>query len=45
VKQFLGEKGIDPSRVSTRVGEPNKEASAKENRRIEAIFVPEGASY
>jgi len=45
VKQFLGEKGIDASRVSTRVGEPNKEASAKENRRIEAIFVPEGASY
>jgi outer membrane protein OmpA-like peptidoglycan-associated protein len=45
VKQFLGEKGIDASRVSTRVGEPSKEASAKENRRIEAIFVPEGATY
>jgi outer membrane protein OmpA-like peptidoglycan-associated protein len=45
VKQFLGEKGIDASRISTRVGEPRKEASAKENRRIEVIFVPEGATY
>jgi outer membrane protein OmpA-like peptidoglycan-associated protein len=45
VKAFLGEKGIDASRISTRVGEPNKEASAKENRRIEVIFVPEGATY
>ncbi len=45
VKQFLGEKGMDASRISTRVGEPSKEASAKENRRIEAIFVPEGATY
>jgi outer membrane protein OmpA-like peptidoglycan-associated protein len=45
VKQFLGEKGIDASRISTRVGEPNKEASAKENRRIEVVFVPEGATY
>jgi len=45
VKQFLGEKGIDASRISTRVGEPNKEASAKDNRRIEVIFVPEGATY
>jgi outer membrane protein OmpA-like peptidoglycan-associated protein len=45
VKQFLGEKGIDASRISTRVGEPSKEASAKENRRIEVIFVPEGATY
>jgi outer membrane protein OmpA-like peptidoglycan-associated protein len=44
VKQFLGEKGIDASRISTRVGEPSKEASAKENRRIEVIFVPEGAT-
>jgi outer membrane protein OmpA-like peptidoglycan-associated protein len=45
VRQFLGEKGIDASRISTRVGEPSKEASAKENRRIEAIFVPDGATY
>ena len=45
VKQFLGEKGIDASRISTRVGEASKEASAKENRRIEVIFVPEGATY
>jgi len=45
VRQFLGEKDIDASRISTRVGEPGKEASAKENRRIEVIFVPEGATY
>jgi outer membrane protein OmpA-like peptidoglycan-associated protein len=45
VRQFLGEKDIDASRISTRVGEPAKEASAKENRRIEVIFVPEGATY
>lgn len=45
VKQFLGEKGIDASRISTRVGEPSKDASPKENRRIETIFVPEGATY
>jgi outer membrane protein OmpA-like peptidoglycan-associated protein len=45
VKQFLGEKGIDASRISTRVGEPSKEASAKDNRRIEVIFVPEGATF
>jgi len=45
VKQFLGEKGIDASRISTRVGQPSKDASPKENRRIEVIFVPEGATY
>jgi outer membrane protein OmpA-like peptidoglycan-associated protein len=45
VKQFLGEKGIDASRISTRVGEASKEASPKDNRRIETIFVPEGATY
>jgi outer membrane protein OmpA-like peptidoglycan-associated protein len=46
VKQFLGEKGIDASRISTRVGEASKEkGSEKENRRIEVIFVPEGANY
>jgi outer membrane protein OmpA-like peptidoglycan-associated protein len=46
VKQFLGEKGIDASRVSTRVGEASKETgSEKQNRRIEAMFVPEGATY
>jgi outer membrane protein OmpA-like peptidoglycan-associated protein len=46
VKQFLGEKGIDASRITTRTGEPSPEkGSEKENRRIETIFVPEGATY
>lgn len=45
-KQYLGEKGIDASRVSTRTGEASKEkGSEKDNRRIDAIFVPEGATY
>lgn len=45
-KQFLGEKGIDASRISTRTGEASKEAgSEKDNRRIEMVFVPEGATY
>jgi outer membrane protein OmpA-like peptidoglycan-associated protein len=46
VKQFLGEKGIDASRISTRVGEASKETgSEKQNRRIEVVFVPEGETY
>jgi hypothetical protein len=45
-KAYLGEKGIDASRVSTRTGEASKEKGAeKENRRVEFIFVPEGATY
>jgi outer membrane protein OmpA-like peptidoglycan-associated protein len=45
-KQYLGEKGIDASRISTRTGQPSREKGAeKQNRRIEAIFVPEGATY
>ena len=45
-KQFLGEKGIDASRITTRAGEASKEkGSEKENRRIEMVFVPEGATY
>ena len=46
VKQFLGEKGIDASRISTRVGEASKEpGSERQNRRIEVVFVPEGATF
>jgi outer membrane protein OmpA-like peptidoglycan-associated protein len=45
VKAFLGEKGIDASRISTRTGEASKEGTDRANRRIEAIFVPEGATY
>jgi hypothetical protein len=45
-KAYLGEKGIDASRGSTRVGQASTEkGSEKENRRVEFIFVPEGATY
>lgn len=45
-RKYLGEKGIDASRISTRTGEASKEKGAeKDNRRIDAIFVPEGATY
>jgi hypothetical protein len=42
-KKYLGEKGIDASRVSTRTGEAT--GAGKENRRVDFIFVPEGATY
>ena len=41
--KYLGEKGIDPSRTSTRSGAG--QAGATDNRRIDVIFVPEGATY
>ena len=45
-RKFQGEKGIDASRISTRTGTASKEKGAeKENRRVEFIFVPEGATY
>jgi hypothetical protein len=45
-KKYLGEKGIDASRISTRVGQASTEkGTEKENRRVEFIFVPEGATY
>jgi hypothetical protein len=45
-KAYLGEKGIDASRSTTRTGQASTEKGAeKENRRVEFIFVPEGASY
>jgi outer membrane protein OmpA-like peptidoglycan-associated protein len=43
-KQYLGEKGIDASRISTRTGTAQSGADT-ENRRIDIIFVPEGATY
>jgi OmpA family protein/Big-like domain-containing protein len=43
-KKYLGEKGIDASRISTRVGEATKGAE-KDNRRVDFIFVPDGATY
>jgi len=41
--KYLGEKGIDPSRVSTRTGAG--QAGENNNRRIDVIWVPEGATY
>lgn len=43
VVKYLGEKGIDPSRVSTREGAG--QSGATDNRRIDVIWVPEGATY
>ncbi len=42
--KYLVEKGIDASRISTRVGEAVA-GSEKDNRRVDFIFVPEGATY
>jgi len=45
-KKYLIEKGIDASRISTRVGTASTEkGQEKANRRVEFIFVPEGATY
>jgi outer membrane protein OmpA-like peptidoglycan-associated protein len=41
--KYLGEKGIDASRVATRTG--GGQAGATDNRRIDVIWVPEGATY
>lgn len=41
--KYLGEKGIDASRVTTRTGAG--QAGATDNRRIDVILVPEGATY
>jgi OmpA family len=44
--KYLGEKGIDASRISTRVGTASPEKGAeKTNRRVDFVFVPEGATY
>jgi outer membrane protein OmpA-like peptidoglycan-associated protein len=41
--KYLGEKGIDASRITTRTGVG--QAAATDNRRIDVIWVPEGATY
>jgi outer membrane protein OmpA-like peptidoglycan-associated protein len=43
-KKYLGEKGIDESRVVTRAGEGQKGAG-KQNGHIDIVWVPEGATY
>jgi hypothetical protein len=40
--KYLGEKDIDPSRVATGSGQA---CADQQNRRIEVIWVPEGATY
>ena len=42
--KYLGEKGIDASRVTTRTGSGQAGADTQ-NRRIDVIWVPEGATY
>jgi outer membrane protein OmpA-like peptidoglycan-associated protein len=45
-KKYLGEKGIDASRISTRAGTASTEKGMeKDNRRVDFVFVPEGAAY
>jgi outer membrane protein OmpA-like peptidoglycan-associated protein len=44
-KKYLTDKGIDASRITTRPGTGKQGASAAENRSIEIIWVPEGATY
>jgi opacity protein-like surface antigen len=42
--KYLAEKGIDTSRATTRTGSGQADAGAQ-NRRIDVIWVPEGATY
>jgi outer membrane protein OmpA-like peptidoglycan-associated protein len=42
--KYLGEKGIDTSRITTRNGSGQTGVGAR-NRRIDVIYVPEGATY
>ena len=45
-KNYIMEKGIDESRIATRIGEASPEkGQEKENRRVDFIIVPEGATY
>jgi hypothetical protein len=41
--KYLGEKGIDASRATTKTA--SGQAGASDNRRIDVIWVPEGATY
>jgi hypothetical protein len=45
-KKYIIEKGIDASRISTRTGTASTEkGTEKDNRRVEFVLVPEGATY
>jgi len=43
-QKYLGTKGVDASRVNTRTG-TGQTGAGQQNRRIDVIFVPEGATY
>ena len=45
-KKYIVEKGVDASRISTRVGEASTEkGQEKANRHVDFVIVPEGATY
>jgi hypothetical protein len=45
-KKYIEEKGIDASRITTRTAQGSPEKSAEtENRRVDFVIVPEGATY
>jgi len=45
-KKYIVEKGIDASRISTRTGTASTDkGSEKDNRRVDFVLVPEGATY
>ena len=45
-KKYIVEKGIDASRISTRTGQASPEkGQEKDNRRVDFVIVPEGATY
>jgi outer membrane protein OmpA-like peptidoglycan-associated protein len=45
-KKYLGEKDIDASRITTRTGAASTEKGMeKENRRVDFVIVPEGATF
>jgi outer membrane protein OmpA-like peptidoglycan-associated protein len=45
-KKYLGEKNIDASRITTRTGTASAEKGLeKENRRVDFVLVPEGATF
>lgn len=45
-KKYIVEKGVDASRITTRAGSASTEKGMeKENRRVDFVIVPEGATY
>ncbi len=44
-KKYLISKGVSADRIETRTGKPTEGEPAKQNNRIDVIWVPEGATY